>query len=104
MASEPAEAVFARPPALSQEQEDEYRTLDREDLFGSHAPTIVNDWEEPTTLAALERSYTASGIHVVRFEAGKGEDPREWSKRRKWQAEAFFHVVYNVNFFSGSSH
>ncbi|EEB99352.1 hypothetical protein MPER_00983, partial [Moniliophthora perniciosa FA553] len=36
------------------------------------------------TLADLEKSYSRQGIHVVQFERGKGEDPREWSRLSKW--------------------
>ncbi|KAJ3827584.1 major facilitator superfamily domain-containing protein [Lentinula raphanica] len=85
MASEPAEATFAFPPALTREQEEEFRDLDREhgpELVVSRAFTAVEG--EHWTLAALERSYTDRGLHIVNFEKGKGEDPREWPKSRKW--------------------
>ncbi len=85
MASEPAEAAFARPPVLSTEQEEEYRQLDREgeiDVPLSRSTTIGRQTSHP--IAELERSYTKQGIHIVQFEKGKGEDPREWSKGRKW--------------------
>lgn len=84
MASEPAEATFAFPPALSREQEDEFRDLDREHgpefALSRTATAVSGHW----TIAALERTYTERGIQVVNFEKGKGEDPREWTKARKW--------------------
>ncbi|KAJ3897252.1 major facilitator superfamily domain-containing protein, partial [Lentinula edodes] len=84
MASEPAEATFAFPPALSREQEDEFRDLDREHgpefALSRTATAVSGHW----TIAALERTYTERGIQVVNFEKGKGEDPREWTKAKKW--------------------
>ncbi|KAJ3813262.1 major facilitator superfamily domain-containing protein [Lentinula lateritia] len=84
MASEPAEATFAFPPALTREQEDEFRDLDREHgpefALSRTATAVSGHW----TIAALERTYTARGIQVVNFEKGKGEDPREWTKAKKW--------------------
>ncbi|KAF9043853.1 MFS general substrate transporter [Hymenopellis radicata] len=70
MPSEPLEAEFASPPALSKDQEDEFRQLDMEGPLA--------------TLAELERAFTKEGIHIVTFEKGKGEDPREWAKGKKW--------------------
>ncbi|KAK7047320.1 hypothetical protein VNI00_006551 [Paramarasmius palmivorus] len=85
MPSEPLEAEFARPPALSSEQEEELRVLGQEHgaLQLSHAHELSRRSTEHT-LANLERSYTRQGIHVVEFEKGKREDPREWSRWRKW--------------------
>ncbi|KAF5389508.1 hypothetical protein D9757_004190 [Collybiopsis confluens] len=82
MASEPAEATFARPPDLSPSQEEVYRVLDREHGQLSRATTAVVG--ETSSVVALEESCTNQGIHVVTFDKGKDEGPREWPKARKW--------------------
>ncbi|KAL1759618.1 major facilitator superfamily domain-containing protein [Schizophyllum commune] len=91
MPSEPLEAEFAQPPALSRAQEDELRKLEREGpLDVSVAPSlsetvdVTYDVNAPPDLDRLATRRTQQGYHIVDFEKGKGEDPREWSKARKW--------------------
>ncbi|KAK7462843.1 hypothetical protein VKT23_007419 [Stygiomarasmius scandens] len=81
MASEPVEAEFAHPPALTREQEDEYRELAQEGPL-SRSATITQPFSQ--TLDDLKHAYTRQGYKVVEFEKGSGEDPREWSKGKKW--------------------
>ncbi|KAJ7119287.1 MFS polyamine transporter, partial [Mycena filopes] len=81
MPSEPLEAEFIRPPALSRLQEDELRQLEREGPYGESGTTT-----RVASLSAqsLEAALKEAGTHLVTFEPGTGEDPREWSKARKW--------------------
>ncbi|KAE9411519.1 MFS polyamine transporter [Gymnopus androsaceus JB14] len=82
MPSEPIEAEFATPPALSQAQEEEFRQLELEGpLHVSRLPTSA---ENITSIQELERKLTRDGFHIVGFEKGQQEDPREWSRGRKW--------------------
>ncbi|KAF8996141.1 major facilitator superfamily domain-containing protein [Cyathus striatus] len=74
MPSEPVEAILAYPPILTPEQEEQFRTLEQEG----------GPLSRHTTLHELEQTYTRTGYHVVTFDKGKGEDPREWSKFQKW--------------------
>lgn len=86
MPSEPLEAEFSFPPALSSAQDDEYRELAHEgplSLTKSAGGSTLNV-AEPTTVKDLEAAYEHRGIHIVEFEKGAGEDPREWGKARKW--------------------
>lgn len=79
MPSEPIEAEFASPAALSREQEEELRQIEHEGpLTRAQSQVTVAD------LAALEKGFEHDGAKVVKFEVGKAEDPREWSKFRKW--------------------
>jgi hypothetical protein len=77
MPSEPIEAEFTSPPALSKGQEDEFRQLEME------GPLSSTDGKEHD-LADLERALSKEGNHIVTFESGNGEDPREWGKGKKW--------------------
>ncbi|ESK92459.1 mfs polyamine transporter [Moniliophthora roreri MCA 2997] len=79
MPSEPLEAEFIHPPVFSPEQEEEFRVVGQE-RSELHATARSSEH----TLADLERSYSRQGIHIVQFEKGKGEDPREWSRLSKW--------------------
>ncbi|KAF8965491.1 MFS polyamine transporter [Flammula alnicola] len=86
MPSEPIEAEFAFPPVLSAEQEEDFRELDVENLSPeftnvdatTHVPRRVH------TIHELELTRTKEGYHIVGFEKGKGEDPREWGNGKKW--------------------
>ncbi|EAU87133.1 spermine transporter [Coprinopsis cinerea okayama7 len=112
MPSEPIEAaLFTVPPALSHEQEERLRTLDREgplvltttssnDL--STTPTAHHPLERVSTRGTqnfshpdekkdvqvtvnqLSDIHEREGFKIVKFEPGTGEDPREWSKGKKW--------------------
>ncbi|KAG6827017.1 hypothetical protein H0H92_013537 [Tricholoma furcatifolium] len=83
MPAEPIEAEFAFPPALSRSQEEEYRQLGREGPLTRH-PSLHTITDITLSVHDLEKTYTKEGFHVVEFEPGAGEDPREWSKSRKW--------------------
>ncbi|TRM69786.1 major facilitator superfamily domain-containing protein [Schizophyllum amplum] len=90
MPFEPIEAEFASPPALSKAQEDELRQLEREGPLESEAPSLsetvthVHDPNETPDLARLQTQLSRRGFNIVEFAKGAGEDPREWSKMRKW--------------------
>jgi hypothetical protein len=81
MPSEPLEAEFAFPPALSQAQEDEFRNLE---LEGPLSRLSTKHTTAVASLADIETDYKLKGVHIVSFEPGTGEDPREWSTRKKW--------------------
>ena len=92
MPSEPFEAVFARPPALTTQDENQLRELELEGVTIT-ATTPGDDNEksgipplsqQPHTLSELEAAFTRKGVHIVKFEPGTGEDPREFSKAKKW--------------------
>ncbi|KAG6809193.1 hypothetical protein H0H92_001192 [Tricholoma furcatifolium] len=90
MPSEPLEAEFVYPPALSPAQEDEYRVLDTEGPLSLTHPssrqhsTLVDNSSEKVCIGDLEKQYGREGIHIVEFEPGKGENPREWGAAKKW--------------------
>lgn len=87
MPSEPLEAEFVHPPALSESQEEELRQLE---LEGPLCPPFPQESQTATKVGSLasirdlEAAFTKDGMHVVRFEPGTGEDPREWGRARKW--------------------
>jgi len=75
---EPLEASFARPPALSNEQEEQFREMGVENLEDdalsrslSRATTHLD--RVPTTLRETVEDYEKQGFKIVEFEAGKGE-------------------------------
>lgn len=87
MPSEPIEAEFAFPAALSPAQEEEYRQLEQEGplsrsitVTSSHAPTIRDEVAH----------FKQDGYKIVEFDKGAGEDPREWSKGQKWYVSSRF--------------
>ncbi|KAG6833256.1 hypothetical protein H0H87_009431 [Tephrocybe sp. NHM501043] len=83
MPAEPIEAEFVFPPALSQRQEEEYRHLEREGPL-SRASSHATVTDGTLSVHDLEKYYTIHGVHIVEFEPGTGEDPREWGVGRKW--------------------
>ncbi|KIJ54461.1 hypothetical protein M422DRAFT_73490 [Sphaerobolus stellatus SS14] len=85
MPSEPIETAFVYPPALSPEQEEVLRTLELEGPIPLARPASRRSTFAATpTLHDLEITYSKEGFHVVNFDKGTGEDPREWSKGKKW--------------------
>ncbi|KAG6818566.1 hypothetical protein H0H93_003939 [Arthromyces matolae] len=81
--NEPIEAEFAYPPALSRQQEDEYRELAREGPL-TRVPTVAPTLSDETlSVHELEKQYTKQGVHIVQFTPGSGEDPREFSQSLK---------------------
>ncbi|ESK91681.1 mfs polyamine transporter [Moniliophthora roreri MCA 2997] len=82
MPSEPIEAEFAAPPALSRTQEEEFRQLEQEGHL--HLPRNSSDILHDASLKEVEAAFRKEGVKTVSFEPGTGEDPREWSKLRKW--------------------
>ncbi|PPQ90717.1 hypothetical protein CVT25_005025 [Psilocybe cyanescens] len=91
MPSEPIEAEFARPPVLSKEQEEEFRTLELENipahLSGSSTPgsvTYDGTHNQLTTIDELKKMRAKEGYKLVAFEKGLSEDPRDWGKGKKW--------------------
>jgi hypothetical protein len=96
---EPVEAELARPPIFNDRQEavlrDEDVELDRAisrlnaNTNGSTASPSAS--ETPSQTATLnEGGLTPAQLEsgekktIVTFEPGTRENPREWSKRRKW--------------------
>ncbi|KAF6743954.1 spermine transporter [Ephemerocybe angulata] len=107
-------------PALSAEQEEQYRELGREGpLVVGADPAVTtaaqptrknslhltrtathqtlqrvstkgttsfaaNAGEKPVTVTELAGIHTREGFKIVGFTPGAGEDPREWSKGKKW--------------------
>ena len=73
MPSEPVEAEFIRPPALTNAQEDEYRILDREgplSRHSTHTETFVGSGtpgSPEVTVKELEADRTREGYHIVSF-------------------------------------
>ncbi|GLB41314.1 putative major facilitator superfamily protein [Lyophyllum shimeji] len=105
MPSEPIEAELGFPPALSPQQEEEFRILDQEGpLTLEHAlsrssqrpardpeaqysatQTVVGTPpNEKVSIGDLAAQYRKDGVKIVEFEKGAGEDPREWSFGKKW--------------------
>ncbi|KAJ7708250.1 MFS polyamine transporter [Mycena rosella] len=85
MPSEPLEAELVHPLALSYVQEEELRQLRLEGpLPGPHDSQTATEVGSAPNLHALEAAFTHDGMHVVGFEPGTGEDPREWGPARKW--------------------
>ncbi|TFK32293.1 MFS polyamine transporter [Crucibulum laeve] len=86
MPSEPIEAELAYPPVLSPAQEEGFRVLEKENPLDRHTTrgsTFVGT-ATPPDLLELEATHTRQGYHIVTFDKGKGEDPREWSNGKKW--------------------
>lgn len=83
---EPIEAEFQS--ALSKEQEEQFRQLDIEGPLHRPGTNIPDDEktvsERPPSLNELEKSFTKQGLHIVTFEPGACEDPREWGLGWKW--------------------
>jgi len=91
MPSEPIEAELVFPPALTREQEDQLRELEIEGLIVIERPsTRHSHFSSPPTINQLEQTYTKEGFHIVKFDKGTGEDPREWSRFQKWYVYAGF--------------
>ncbi|KIM36325.1 hypothetical protein M413DRAFT_20550 [Hebeloma cylindrosporum] len=89
MPSEPIEAEFIRPPALSLEQEEELRNLEIENLrsqLSTQGTTAFADSPSVHTanIHELEQARTKEGYQIVEFDKGTGEDPREWGNGKKW--------------------
>lgn len=77
MPSEPIEADFAAPPALSALRDAQFRELEVEGPPPHFFASSSN-----STIDVAEKAYP--GYHLVQFEPGAGEDPREWSYWKKW--------------------
>jgi hypothetical protein len=100
---EPVEAEFARPPIFNTAQERVLREEDVElgraisnlapptnSVTSSNAPSqTATLHEEPKTAGELERGEKKI---IVYFEEGAGENPREWSKGKKWYVTASYFV------------
>ncbi|KAF9479216.1 MFS polyamine transporter [Pholiota conissans] len=87
MPSEPIEAGFSFPPALTKEQDEEYRQLDAENLEPILSRQTTHGGEplqRVHTLRELEEVRTKEGYLLVGFDKGSGEDPREWGNGKKW--------------------
>ncbi|KAJ9123324.1 hypothetical protein QFC22_001523 [Naganishia vaughanmartiniae] len=83
---EPIEAEFAQPPIFTSEQEKHLQHLPRGDLADD--PDLN---PSATTTAAPSVHHQTTGdiengekVIIVEFEPGSPEDPKNWSKGRKW--------------------
>ncbi|KAJ9098900.1 hypothetical protein QFC19_006239 [Naganishia cerealis] len=82
---EPIEAEFAQPPIFSSEQEKHLQHIPRGDLADD--PDLN---ASPTTTAAASVHNTIGDVEngekvtIVEFTPGTGENPKEWSKGKKW--------------------
>lgn len=88
MINEPIEAELARPPIFTDQQESQLRDQDEEGLHSpaSPTPTLHNDTstrhDVPQARADVEMGKGEK--IVIHFDPGTGEDPRGWSKAKKW--------------------
>jgi hypothetical protein len=86
---EPIEAEFARPPIFNADQEKHLQHEPRGDLAddpdAAYSPS-------PTTTASPSVHNHGTGAEleagekfsIVTFEAGSGENPKEWTRGKKW--------------------
>ncbi|KAL0579081.1 hypothetical protein V5O48_002923 [Marasmius crinis-equi] len=81
MPSEPIEAEFARPPALTTTQEEKFRQLEQEGPADSNH-TLAGTSAGTSSLSAVEEGYRKEGVKIVTF--GPGEDPRQFPQFKKW--------------------
>lgn len=82
---EPIEAEFIYPPALTSAQEEQFRELDIEGPLQRPTPSSDETANaRAPSLKELERAFTRQGVNVVQFTPGAGEDPREWTRGKKW--------------------
>jgi hypothetical protein len=88
---EPIEAEFANPPIFTDEQEKHIQHAPIGDLHDD--PHATADPSPTTTAAPSVHQHTAAHdgelevgekFTLVEFEPGTGENPREWSKAKKW--------------------
>lgn len=79
---EPVEAEFAQPPIYNNAQEEALQDEEIERPGVVAARSRESDVHTLHEQAALEAK--AKGRIIVDFEPGSKEDPREWSKGRKW--------------------
>jgi hypothetical protein len=87
MPSEPLEAGLSFPPALSKEQDEEFRQLEAENIvpvFSRQTDGDSTTLNRVQTIQDLEQEREKEGYHIVGFDKGCGEDPREWSRPKKW--------------------
>ena len=88
---EPIEAEFANPPIFTPAQEEHIQHAPIGDLHddihagAAHSPTTtaVPSVHGPSTFgeAGLE---AAEKLIIVEFTPGSGEDPKSWSRGKKW--------------------
>lgn len=80
---EPLEASFARPSALSDEQEEQFRELGAENPHDgfpgslSRATTVhstngQDEIDSSVTIREMVERFKKEGIHIVEFEKGQG--------------------------------
>ncbi|ORY20787.1 spermine transporter [Naematelia encephala] len=86
---EPIEAEFARPPIFSDVEEESFDDGDHEvpgDLDDTpfSEPSIVRSHSRASTRVHRDVEKGHDGKILVEFEAGKGENPKEWTKGKKW--------------------
>ena len=93
---EPLEASMSRPPVFSDQQE---AVLEDEDIESPHAlsdaaaaaapfassePSTTSTLNDATPVDAGLAERGGEKVIIVEFEQGTRENPKEWSKLRKW--------------------
>lgn len=83
MINEPIEAEIARPSVYTDKQEHQLANRDLEpELSSSSTPTLHDG--SPSSEAPFDVEQGSKEKVLVSFEPGAREDPREWSKAKKW--------------------
>ena len=84
MINEPVEAEMAQPPIYTNKQEQQLvnRDVETEPSPSSSAPTLHDG--SPMSDVPFDVEAGKSEKVSVTFEPGAREDPREWSKAKKW--------------------
>ncbi|KAK4703685.1 hypothetical protein P7C70_g2532, partial [Phenoliferia sp. Uapishka_3] len=83
---EPIEASLV-PSELTKEQDERYRmdgAENQEDVNLGRMATRQSKNRHSQLTAVGEEAYGSEKMNMVSFEAGKGEDPREFSRGKKW--------------------
>lgn len=78
---EPVEAEFAQPPIFTPKQE---QILEDEEVERPGAITGAETQSNDNTRVGTPVNEKLKGKIIVDFEPGSREDPRNWSKLRKW--------------------
>lgn len=83
MLSEPVEAEMAMPPIYTNTQEKRMGEADVEPSNRSSVATLAGDVDTFRSTSGDVESGKRDKV-IVAFEPGTGENPREWSKAKKW--------------------
>ena len=83
MINEPVEAEISRPPVYTDKQERQLANQDLEPGSSSSSTPTLHDGS-PSSEALFDVEQGRKEKVLVQFEPGAREDPREWSKTKKW--------------------